>query len=141
MRHDRDVPSTMRLVIALSAAVVGSACIHDWDSLEAPEDGAGAGTTTGSGGNDPASVETLCATYCDVVASCLTDDPSCSATCQSEMAVCAPGERQTLQICINALNLSAFGCIDFCEPDGAWEGFAGCVDGVSTCWAPPHGCP
>ncbi|MEQ9322780.1 MAG: hypothetical protein RIF41_26685 [Polyangiaceae bacterium] len=149
------MPSTIRLVLAVSATLLGSACIHDWDSLEAP-DGVGGDTAEGGGGSSTGtetgtgtgatcpttdtSVEGLCEVYCDQVNDCVTSDPSCMSNCESDMAACPPGMREQIRECMDAIDTCT--CSGLCNIVNSFDsGFRVCMTAMVTCWTPPHSCP
>lgn len=154
MRHDRDVTSP-RLAIALSAALIGSACAHDWDSLRAPDGaggdgaegggGSGTGTATGSGTgatcpSDDTSVEGICAVYCEQVNDCVTDDPACVSDCEAAVGACPAGARGQIRECLDAIDTCD--CDATCGIASAFDnGFLVCMAAAVSCWMPPHSCP
>ena len=138
------VPSTIRLVTSLAAILLATACIHDWDSLEAPEgEGGGGGSGTGTPATCPgeeATVEALCTVYCDQINDCVVSDPNCMSDCEAAMGDCSPGDLGKIRSCMNAIDTCT--CDAICGVASTLDlGLAVCVGGTISCWSPPHSCP
>jgi len=139
----------------LLLALVASACIHDWDSLEAPEGeggsgGTGTGTATGTSTgtatgattcpSDDTSVSGICEVYCDQVNSCVVEDPSCVTDCEAAVSSCPSGARESIRSCLNAIDTCS--CAGVCGVGSAFDtGFLICMATTVSCWDPPHECP
>ncbi|MEZ4440658.1 MAG: hypothetical protein R3B72_16280 [Polyangiaceae bacterium] len=104
--------------------VLVAACDHPWSDFETS---GGTGTGTETGGGSMTTGEQVCASFCDLVASCGgTSGASCESECL-EHAACLDAS-PFISTCLTATLGGCSGC----------SGLESCV---RSCWDSPYACP